>query len=96
MQIEPGMILCLKLTGELVMVLGTVPEGTAVRRPISGRAGISHSNEVFQDFELETIEAHYLREANDMVLKIKAQNVATEKIAEMDAEKRKSNNPMVN
>lgn len=81
-----GDIFCLKLTGELVTVISNDNNGDGsieVRRPVvSHDEGISHEEESFFPFELETEEAHLAREAQAMILKYKAQRAMQK---EMDA-----------
>ena len=74
---KAGDILCIKTTGELVVVLHVYPdEGKVeVRRPTMTRDnGIIHNAEVLLKTELETSEDHLRREANEMLIKEKIQN----------------------
>lgn len=73
-----GDLLCMKTTGELVYVLGVYEvEGQRttvdVRRPVMGRAGISHPTNGFFADELETPEQHLRHEAKEMMLKANIQ-----------------------
>jgi hypothetical protein len=73
---EPGSIVCLKTTGEIVVVLGPAEEGEfTIRRPVmTSKDGIRHSIDNVFAIELETEEEHLRREAAAMILKIKIQD----------------------
>lgn len=92
-----GDIFCLKLTGELVMVLKDKPydDGSIkVRRPVvSHEDGISHVDESFFPFELETEEAHLQRDAQAMILKYKVQRQFQKEMDKLEAEEREAARP---
>lgn len=86
--IEPGTVLCLKTTGELIIVLEGNEKEVAVRRPVmSHENGISHVTSIVLPFELETIEEHLRREAKEMVLKTKIQDEMMAELAKAQKDK---------
>lgn len=57
-----GDIACIKITGEELMVLETLEnEQLSVRRPVNTNDGIVHKVEVYNIFELETIDERRTR-----------------------------------
>lgn len=90
-----GDIFCLKLTGELVTLLGYAPNGDfTVRRPvISHKDGISHQVETFTQLELETEEEHLQRDAQAMILKFKVQRQLQKEMDKLEEEEREANKP---
>jgi|ERR1035437_1131235 hypothetical protein len=91
--LEPGEIMCRKTTGELVLIIEkSVPElasvqdhkeAVVVRRPVmTHNLGISHSLEVVYICELETMEEHLRREANEMIFKSKLQDEVMDELRE--------------
>jgi hypothetical protein len=91
-----GDILCIKTTGELVIVLGKNEDGTVnVRRPSMGKDGIYHSQNSFFEFELQTSEEHLRQEANEMILKNRIQKETLKKM-EDEEDKAKAANLLVN
>lgn len=68
--IRPGDIVALKTTGEPAFVLELADEKTAkIRRPVNAQDGVLHKVEHFLLDELETPEAHFRREIEQMELK---------------------------
>lgn len=94
---ETGDILCIKTTGELVTVLTvySTSDEVDVRRPVSGRDGISHEKLTLQTVELETEEQHLNREANAMILKVKIQKELDKQLRALDPVEKESD-PLVN
>lgn len=100
MEFEQGKIVCLRTTGELVMLLKDIKEGTfsgtfLVRRPLMTRNGIVHVEDNFRPFELETVEQHLRHEANEMFLKSQIQEELQERL-EQASDKKKAGNLLVN
>lgn len=91
-----GEILYLKLTGELVTIIGDPNDAgmVAVRRPVvSHEEGIYHAIEYFNPFEMETEEAHLEREAQAMILKYKAQRAMQKEMDAIEDAEREANRP---
>jgi hypothetical protein len=87
MKHKPGTILCLKTTGELVLILKEIEgnegrESVLVRRPVMGRDGIGHMSDLVFPFELETVEEHLRGEAKELLLKSKIQKAFFESAQE--------------
>jgi hypothetical protein len=93
---EVGDILCMRVTGERVVVLNPDVNGDGdgyivlVRRPTIGENGITWHEQNYYDFELETAEQHLEREAEEMYLKAKLQNKMQEKLEREESEGRKA------
>ncbi len=70
---KKGDLAIVKTTGEMVYVTGTTYDDgtTEIRRPKLGKDGISHETEGVSADELETLEAHFRREATETALRQK-------------------------
>lgn len=74
---EPGQVLAIKTTGELVTVIGKDGDKASlllvVRRPKMGPSGVEHLVDEFNDYELESPEEHINREAKEQLARQIAQ-----------------------
>lgn len=92
---KTGEVLCLRTTGERVILLNPDVNGdgegyvVSLRRPTIGESGIVWHEETFYAFELESAESHLRREAEEMYLKAKLQNEMQERLEEEEAGARK-------